>query len=607
MLLARRPNLATAACGLGWTLLLMLATARAQEAEPVSLPAAATVVVRPAADRGSPPGDPEATPSGSVAPAAPALPSSSASAPPAPAASAPLPAQSSSSPPPMSPAPGNDDNLAAGQPAESAPAQDAVPSASTLPPPSPGLSPAGAGPMEAPPVASVIETPELREDLWARVRRHYGIEDLDDDRVRRWEQFYLSRPDYLGRMFERGGLYLFHIVEETVRRGLPTELALLPFIESAFNPLALSSAKASGIWQFMPATGRHFDLRQNLFRDDRRSVLDSTRAALDYLQQLHAMFDDWHLALAAYNWGQGNVARAQASNRKRGRGTTYLELRMPDETRNYVPKLQAIANLVEHPERYGLTLPPLENHPYFLSVEVDRDIDVERVALLAGVSVEHFRALNPQHNKPVILAAGTPQLLLPFDNARRFRVELDRHQGPLASWTAWVAPRTLNVRDAARMTGMDEGELRALNRIPSGMVIKAGSTLLVPRAASATRDVPGHVAETAVIALASERPAPRQRIVRAGPRGESVAALARRYRVSAAQLAAWNNVPVEGRLRPGQRVVLQGGSVASKSAPQVRAQPPAVSRQAARRSAASKHERGRAQARPAVRELARGG
>lgn len=461
--------------------------------------------------------------------------------------------------------------------------------------------------MEAPPVESVIETPALREDLWARVRRHYGIEDLDNDRVRRWEQFYLSRPDYLARMFERGGLYLFHIVEETVRRGLPTELALLPFIESAFNPLALSSAKASGIWQFMPATGRHFDLRQNLFRDDRRSVLDSTRAALDYLQQLHGMFGDWHLALAAYNWGQGNVARAQASNRRRGRGTTYLDLTMPDETRNYVPKLQAIANLVAHPDRYGLVLPPLENHPYFLSVTVDRDIDVERVARLAGVSVDHFRALNPQHNKPVILAAGSPQLLLPFDNARRFKVELDQHQGPLASWTAWVAPRTLSVREAARMTGMDEDELRTQNRIPRGMVIKAGSTLLVPRAASTTADVPGHVAESAIIALASERLAARQRVVKAGPRGESVAALARRYRVSAAQLAAWNDVPVEGRLRPGQRVVLQVGSVTSKSAPQAQSRAPGVPRQAARSSAAPKHERGRVQARPAGRKLARGG
>jgi membrane-bound lytic murein transglycosylase D len=482
-----------------------------------------------------------------------------------------------------------------------------MPSVTVAPAPPAAGAPDSAALQDAPPVDSVTESPELREDLWARVRRHYAIDDLDNDRVRRWEQFYLSRPDYLERMFERGGLYLFHIVEEVVRRGLPTELALLPFIESAFNPLALSSAKASGIWQFMPATGRHFELRQNLFRDDRRSVLDSTRAALDYLQQLHGMFGDWHLALAAYNWGQGNVARAQAGNRRRGRGTGYLDLAMPDETRNYVPKLQAIVNLVGNPERYGLTLPRLENHPYFLTVTIDRDIDVELVARLAGVTVDDFRALNPQHNKPVILAAGTPQLLLPFDNARRFRAELERHQGPFASWTAWVAPRTLNVRDAARSTGMDEDDLRTLNRIPPGMVIKAGSTLLVARGASTQGDVPGHVAETATIALASERPAAGQRVVKAGPKGESVSALARRYRVSAAQLAAWNGLSVDGRLLPGQRVVLQGAAVASRTAaPRPGKAAPPV-RQAGPRGAQPRSERGRVQAAPAGRAVARSG
>ena len=402
-----------------------------------------------------------------------------------------------------------------------------------------------------------METPELHEDLWARVRRHYGIPDLDTDLVRKWEQFYLARPDYLKRMFDRGGLYLFHIVEEVTRRGLPSELALLPFIESAFNPLALSSARASGIWQFMPATGRHFDLRQNLFRDDRRSVLDSTRAALDYLQQLHGLFGDWQLALAAYNWGQGNVSRALAVNRRQGRGLGYLDLSMPDETRNYVPKLQAIANLVEQPERFGLELPPLENHPYFLTVTVDRDIDVDLVARLAGVSLEEFQALNPQLNKPVILAAGTPQLLLPFENARRYLRELAKHRGPFASWTAWVAPRTLSAREAARSVGTSEEQLRGVNRIPPRMLIRAGSTLLVPRSASSQRDVPEHLADTASLSLASEAAAGRRKIVRAGPRGESVAALARRHRVSAVQLARWNGMSTDGHFKPGEKVVIQ--------------------------------------------------
>ncbi|MFY7917064.1 MAG: lytic transglycosylase domain-containing protein, partial [Rubrivivax sp.] len=196
--------------------------------------------------------------------------------------------------------------------------------------------------------------PGDRSDLWERVRRGFAMPDLDSDLVRKWEQWYATRPDYVQRMTERGGRYLFHVVEEVHKRGLPMELALLPFIESAFNPQALSVASASGMWQFMPATGRQFELKQNLFRDDRRDVLASTRAALDYLQMLYQKFGDWHLALAAYNWGQGNVQRALERNRKAREDTVYTALRMPDETRNYVPKLQAVKNIISSPGNFGL-------------------------------------------------------------------------------------------------------------------------------------------------------------------------------------------------------------------------------------------------------------
>jgi membrane-bound lytic murein transglycosylase D len=179
-------------------------------------------------------------------------------------------------------------------------------------------------------------------DLWARIRRGFAMPNLDTELVRSQEQWYASRPDYIQRMTDRSRKYLFHIVEELERRNMPTELALLPFIESAFNPQAVSSARAAGMWQFMPATGKHYSLKQNVFRDDRRSVLESTRAALDYLQKLHGMFGDWHLALAAYNWGEGSVSRAIARNQRAGLGTSYLHLNMPNETRNYVPKLQAV-------------------------------------------------------------------------------------------------------------------------------------------------------------------------------------------------------------------------------------------------------------------------
>jgi membrane-bound lytic murein transglycosylase D len=254
-------------------------------------------------------------------------------------------------------------------------------------------------------------------DLWERIRRGFAMPDLESDLVRDREQWYVSRPDYIFRMTERSRKYLFHIVEELERRNMPTELALLPFIESAFNPQALSSAKASGIWQFMPKTGKQYDLKQNVFRDDRRDVLASTRAALDYLQRLYGMFGDWQLALASYNWGEGSVGRAMAKNQRAGLGVRYTDLNMPMETRFYVPKLQAVKNIVAQPDSFRSKLPLIGNHPYFDSVVITRDIDVALAAKLAEVPLDDFKALNPSLSRPVILAAGTPQILLPWDNA----------------------------------------------------------------------------------------------------------------------------------------------------------------------------------------------
>jgi membrane-bound lytic murein transglycosylase D len=396
---------------------------------------------------------------------------------------------------------------------------------------------------------------DAQADLWERVRRGFAMPDIDNGLVRDREQWYASRPDYVQRMTERGSRYLFHIVEELERRGMPTELALLPFIESAFNPEAMSSAKASGMWQFMPSTGRHFSLKQNVFRDDRRDVLASTRAALDYLKKLYGMFGDWHLALAAYNWGEGNVARGIARNRQLGQPTDYASLKMPNETRLYVPKLQAVKNIIARPVDFGLTLPTLANHPYFLSVTIARDVDVDLAASLAGMGVEEFRTLNPQMNKPVILAAVTPQVLLPYDNANQFVRQLPLHRGPLATWTAWVAPKTLRPSDAAHQVGMSEAHLREVNQIPPQMLVKAGSTLLVSRGEQRQADVSGRVADNATMALAPDGPMLRKTSLRAG-RNDSVASVAKRYRISAAQVATWNQVGATAYFVPGQAIVV---------------------------------------------------
>lgn len=399
-----------------------------------------------------------------------------------------------------------------------------------------------------------VLTLDAPADLWDRIRRGFAMPDLDGDLVRVQEQWYATRPDYMQRMTERSSRYLFHIVEEIERRNMPMELALLPFIESAFNPQAVSSARAAGMWQFMPATGQSFDLKQNAFRDDRRDVLASTRAALDYLQQLHGRFGDWHLALAAYNWGQGNVNRAITNNQRAGKPTGYIDLNMPAETRMYVPKLQAVKNIMARPESFNATLPLIGNHPFFDTVTLQRDMDVALIARLAEVDEKDFRALNPSLRQPVVMAAGTPHVLLPWDNAVIFQNKLQQHTGPLASWTAWVVPTTMSAAQAASRVGMSEAQLREVNNIPPRMQVRAGSTLLVHRTDQRNSDVPVHVADNGQINFQPEVVL-RRTTVKAR-KGENLARLAQRYGVSAVSVAGWNKLAVNAALKPGQSITL---------------------------------------------------
>src|SRR5450830_1854748 len=400
-----------------------------------------------------------------------------------------------------------------------------------------------------------IASTEPPKELWDRIRRGFAMPDLQNELVTDREQWYASRPDYMQRMTERSSKYLFHIVEELERRQMPTELALLPFIESAFNPQAVSSAKAAGMWQFMPATGKFFDLKQNMFRDDRRDVLASTRAALDYLQKLYGMFGDWHLALAAYNWGEGSVGRAIAKNQKAGLGTSYADLNMPAETRLYVPKLQAVKNIVANPQAFSTELPLIENHPYFQQVLLTRDIDVALAAKLADVKIEDFKALNPSARRPVIIAAGTAQILLPWDNAALFQRNFEAYsQGQYASWTAWTAPSTMNSAEAARRTGMSEADLRDVNNIPPRMLIKVGSTLLVSRSAKMENDVTSHVADNGQVSLTPEI-ITRRTTVKAR-KDESVATIAKRFGLSVSSVAEWNAVSATAAFKRGHQVVV---------------------------------------------------
>ena len=395
---------------------------------------------------------------------------------------------------------------------------------------------------------------QLAEDLWERIRKGFAMPDLDTDLVRERQNWYVSKNEYLLRMTDRSSKYLYYIVEELEARQMPTELALLPFIESSFNPQAISSAKASGIWQFMPKTGKNFDLKQNAFRDDRRDVLASTRAALDYLQKLYNQFGDWHLALAAYNWGEGNVGKALTRSKNAGGGSTYVDLNMPVETRLYIPKLQAVKNIVASPKNFGITLPNIPNHPYFQTVPLPRDMDVRVAAHLADVSMDDFTALNPSAHQPVLLAGGTPQILLPWDNAEIFQRNYETFGGRLASWTAWVVPTTMKVSEAAKKFKMTEAEFRSINNIPPKMLIKAGSALLVPRGDKVKTDVSVAIADTGQVTLAPEVTL-RKSQIRVNKK-DTLESFATKHHIKPEQLAEWNKLSLNTPLKQGQVLII---------------------------------------------------
>lgn len=326
-----------------------------------------------------------------------------------------------------------------------------------------------------------VATETQSNDIWQRIRNHFGIPDLYNAEVTGKENYYASRADYVNRMATRSGDFLYIIMNEIEQRNMPSEIALLPFVESAFVTTAKSSAQAQGLWQFIPSTGRDFSLAQNRFADQRNDVVASTSAALDYLQQLHDKFNDWQLALAAYNWGPGNVSNAVNRSYANGGKGSYSEIRMPTETRQYVPKLQAIKNIVRNPALYGITLPNVDNASRHEAITVTRDIDVGKAAELCGLSEDEFRRLNPAHKKQVIVAALNSKILVPADRADAVRHAFHSSQ-QLATLTTYNTFGTEALSDIAAKYNTDADRLRSLNAIPyNHNYVQSGSTLLVPR------------------------------------------------------------------------------------------------------------------------------
>ena len=338
------------------------------------------------------------------------------------------------------------------------------------------------------PEPQVVKTPP--KDVWERVRNGYTMKPMDTDLVRHWENFYSAKPEYFARMVDRSSHYLFHIIEEIERRKMPAEVALLPMIESAYTPHAYSTAHASGLWQFIPSTGKSYGLRQNWWYDGRRDVIAATNAALDYLEKLHSMFNDWELALASYNWGEGAVSRAIARNQAKGLPTDYASLTMPAETRNYLPKLIAVKNIIGDPARFGVKLASIPNEPYFEVISVKQHIDLKLAAKFAGMPLDEFRFLNPAHNKPVIKSDGSETIVLPRSRVSTFMTNLENHDKPLVSWQAHTVKAGEKPEKIAASYGISVTELKQVNNITSKNKIRTGLPLLVPVKDGVTPNLP---------------------------------------------------------------------------------------------------------------------
>jgi len=385
-------------------------------------------------------------------------------------------------------------------------------------------------------------------DLWDRIVRGYAMPDIDGPLVDKWEQWYAERPDYVARMVERSRRYLYHIVSEVEARGMPSEIALLPIVESAFNPNALSVSRASGIWQFMPQTGKTYGLKQNWWIDSRRDVIAATSSALDYLQTLNAEFNDWQLSLAAYNWGEGNVRRAVARNRARGLPVDFASLQgVPVETRNYVPKLQAVKNIIADPQKYGLEMADVPNAPYFTVVRTTVRMDVKRAAELAELPLDEFLALNPQHNRPVISGADEYAILLPIDKAEVFAAKLDLVAQPLVSWRAHRMKKGEALPQVAARYGMSIETLRSVNGIGPRQTVPTGYALLVPMqqpSAEAAASLEDAVFTTVPV---------NRTFYYAVRRGDTLTDVAARYGVTIADLRRWNHLTHDS-VRAGQKL-----------------------------------------------------
>lgn len=396
-------------------------------------------------------------------------------------------------------------------------------------------------------------------DLWQRMRSGFALDhDASDPRVQAQLNWYKKHPQYIDRVVERGSRYLHYIVTETQKRGLPTELALLPVVESAFDPFAYSHGRAAGLWQFIPSTGKYFGLTQSWWHDDRRDVIAATDAALTYLDRLATRFDgDYMLALAAYNSGGGTVSSAMRRNRKKNAATDFWSLDLPRETRHYVPKLIALAKIFDQPEKYGIELPPLADEPYFEVVQTGSQLDLAQAAELAGVDIDEIYLLNPSFNRWATSPEGPHRLLVPRENARTFTAALEKTDpSQRVSWNNYKVVSGDTLSTIAKRYSTTPSVIQQVNNLDSH-IIRIGQRLMIPSAAKQS--------ETYALS-ANERLASKQQ--RSGKNsngtrvdytvrsGDTFWDIAREHRVSVRQVASWNGMAPGDPLMPGKKLVI---------------------------------------------------
>ena len=412
--------------------------------------------------------------------------------------------------------------------------------------------------------------PASGSDVWARMRGQFSIPRPDSSRVQRQADWFRRHPDYFDRVAERARDYLPYIVREAERRGLPVELALLPVVESAFLPFAYSPARASGLWQFIPSTARLYGLRINWWYDGRRDLLAATSAAFTYLEKLHRDFDgDWLLAVAAYNWGEGNIGRTLANNRRRGKPLDFWSLKVPAETRVYVPRWLAVCDIVARPEHYGMSLLRVPDEVNFRTVELDHQIDLSLAAKLAEISVKRLYRLNAGYRRWATEPQGPHQLLIPSSKADAFvrRVAALYSPGNSGDWGHHEVVAGDTLGELARRYHTSVDALARHNRL-DGTMIRVGEHLLVPK------DPMRPELHASAAEVQQDRRPPLTRSAKPNTRarrhwvkeGENLWLIARRYGVPISDLVAWNRLDPEAWLMPGQILELRRSSDPSAAA-----------------------------------------